>query len=172
MKKDQLYSDLLQRGTKLKRLLLISISKRGWKWKFKTSILIPQWTKPKKPLLRIFPKRQRGARSDQLPQNKFTLAMSPTVSDESEFRMPLKNAFSYTLRVINMMGKQLAKLRGIILLLVCENLSLTMSLNFFFIFAYFTHMVRLRISLVWTEVQIQCSYARTNWSQLYIQSNL
>ena len=58
------------------------------------------------------------------------------------------------------MGFFLEKVSGIILLIICANFSLTISFNLFFIIIYFTHMVRLRISLMWTEVQIQCSYER------------
>ena len=53
------------------------------------------------------------------------------------------------------MGGKLAKVGFVILLLVCENFILTMYLTLFFIFIYFTHMVRLRISLMWMEAQIQ-----------------
>ena len=54
----------------------------------------------------------------------------------------------------------LVKVSFIILLIVFANFNLTMSFNFFFVIIYFAHMVRLRISLVWTAVQIQCSYER------------
>ena len=55
----------------------------------------------------------------------------------------------------------LEKAGGIILLIVCENFSLTMSFNLFCIIIYFKNMVRLRISLVCTALQIQFSYDRT-----------
>ena len=72
------------------------------------------------------------------PQNGFSVARVTTVPDNSEMQITVKHDFSETFDRENIVGKQLAKVSCIILFLVCENFSLTMSLTFFFIFIYFT----------------------------------
>ena len=91
------------------------------------------------------------------PQNGFTVARASKVPDESEVRVTVNHDFSETFDKDQLDGKQLAKVGCIILPRACANFILTISSNSFFVIIYFTQMIRLRISLVCTEVQIQSS---------------
>ena len=67
---------------------------------------------------------------------------------ESDVQVLVKHVFSETFEREDSMGNVLEKVSDIILLIICANFSLTMSFNLFFIAIYFTHMLRLWISLV------------------------
>ena len=81
-------------------------------------------------------------------QNEFTVAREPIVPDESEVQFPVNHELSEIFERDQFDGGGLAKVSFIIFLFVCENFILIMYLNLFYIFIYFTHIVRLRISLM------------------------
>ena len=123
-----------------------------------------QWPNPKMYIQHFSQKQRHRACSDLWVNMWWSLRMNFQWRGHQQFYMVVNFRFQWNmtsvihLRGINLMGKQLAKVSLISLVLFCAKFSLTISFTLLYIFIYFKQMVRLWISLVWTEVQIQSSY--------------
>ena len=110
-----------------------------------------QFPKPKKSLWHIFRKRRRGARSYQLRKMWWSLRiyLQWLGCQQSHITFKCKcqwiiNSVRHLIR-IKTMGKQLAKVGLMILLLVCANFSLTIYLTFY-LFSFILHLLQVYVS--------------------------
>ena len=154
LKQDQFYANPFQIGIKEKKLNVSKSLKDLLNMAMQNRVSDDIMTKSNNKALAHFP--EMLAWPFLIPinkpvvdrQNEFSVARTPKIPDYSEVQFVVKNDFSETFQRKKFYGEYLVQVSFIILLLVCEKSILAISLNFFFIFIYFTQNVRIWISLV------------------------